>query len=69
MAHVFALALGLEHGIAVVAHGPAVVLDESQVSKLLVALRASEALGVPVLVHRLDHSANYELICKHKPLG
>ena len=65
LAHVFALALRLDLGGALVAEGAALVLDEALVGQLLVAHLAGEALRVPRRVHRLDHPPHDELACKH----
>ena len=61
LAHVFALALRLDLGAALVAEGAALVLDEALVGQLLVAHLAREALRVPRRRHRLDHAPDDEL--------
>lgn len=63
MAHVFPDPLRLDFGAALVAEGPALVLNEPLVSELLVAHLAVKALRVPRGRHRLDHAADDELAC------
>lgn len=60
MADVFAQALRLQFGVALVTEGAAAALYEAQIGQLDVTLLASEAARVPVLVHRLDHPADDE---------
>lgn len=61
MTDVFAQADRLGLGVALVAEGPARVLDEPAVGQLDGAVLAAEALGMPVGVHGLDDAPDDEL--------
>ncbi len=61
LAHVFANALGLDLGVALMAQRATRVLDEAEVGQLLVAHLAGEAVRVPSHRHGLDHAAHDEL--------
>ena len=47
LTHISPCALCLDFGVALPAESPALILDESQISQLLVAHFARETLGVP----------------------
>lgn len=61
LAHVLALACCLHLGVALVAQGSSLVLDEPQVGQLFVAHLATETLRVPGGLHCLDDPPNDEL--------
>lgn len=60
MAHIFSQSLCLKLGIALVTESPATTLDKSQVGQFDVAMLATEAARMPVLVHCLDHPPDDE---------
>lgn len=56
----FAHSDGLRVRIAVMAQRLMLVADEARVRQLFVAVFATEAAGMPIRGHRLDHSTNDE---------
>lgn len=60
VADVLASSSGPGQSATVVAERLSLMTNEAEVGQLLAALLATEALGVPVGVHRLNHSPNHE---------
>jgi hypothetical protein len=61
MAYVATSSSRLGLGVALVAQGSTLVANEAQVSQLLVTHVTAEASGMPVGVHRLDHTSGHKL--------
>lgn len=60
MTNVFSECTGFHVSVAGVAKRPSLTLYESRIGQLAVAFFAPETSRMPVGVHRLDHSADYE---------
>jgi len=61
LAHVFAQSGCFHLGIAIVAQGPALVLDEAEVRQFFMTHLTCEAVGVPGHLHGLNNSSYDEL--------
>lgn len=63
VANVLAQSTGFHASIAIVAQRSALALDESGIGQFAVALLATETARMPIGVHRLDYSPDYEFTC------